>query len=821
MIYTCCDERRRNDLRGTALNGIDYLEVLDHDAPTEAERQRTLFVHFINALAAPLGAENIRIEGGERIRNIAVIGVTQTAPDVIDVEVDRPGDFSIYTLLVITGALNDAPPPGFDPMLSAVEFSFKVECPTDFDCRPQRICPPEVLPEPSIDYLAKDYASFRRLMLDRFTTLMPAWTERNAADLGVVLIELLAYAGDHLSYQQDAVATEAYLNTARRRVSIRRHARLVDYAMHDGCNARTWVQVQVSGDGVPLNRNTASGATTQLLTRIAGLAARVEPGSLAHREALASGAVVFELMEDVTLYQAHNSMPFHTWGDARCCLPSGGTRATLRGHFPDLASGDVLIFEEVLGPRTGLAGDADPSHRSPVRLTFVEATDANGDPLTDPLTGQTITDIRWSDDDALPHPVCVSAVTEGGDFVNDVSLARGNMVLADHGRTLQDESLGAVPEPRVWEVPDRSADRCEPLPRVPLPPRFRPVPGERPVTFVSPYDSTAPAIAALRASPERALPATRLRDGDGENWGPRRDLLNSGPLDRDFVVEVEAAGTALLRFGDDLHGQRPDFGMTFAATYRVGNGRAGNIGGGALAHIVADNLPISSVRNLLPAHGGVNPETVEEVRQNAPVAFRRPERAVTETDYAEVTERHAAVQRAAATFRWTGSWHTVFVTADRKGGLLVDAPFETQLLDHLEPFRIAGYDLEVDGPRFVSLEIEMDVCAKPEYFRSDVKAALLEVFSSGTLPDGRRGLFHPDNFTFGQTFYLSPLYAAAQATPGVASVQITVFQRQGTPDPAPLVEGRLTLGRLEIARLDNDRNFPEHGVLRITVRGGK
>ena len=25
-------------------------------------------------------------------------------------------------------------PPGFDPQLSAVDFSFKVECPSDFDC---------------------------------------------------------------------------------------------------------------------------------------------------------------------------------------------------------------------------------------------------------------------------------------------------------------------------------------------------------------------------------------------------------------------------------------------------------------------------------------------------------------------------------------------------------------------------------------------------------------------------------------------------------------------------------------------------------------
>ena len=134
---------------------------------------------------------------------------------------------------------------------------------------------------------------------------------------------------------------------------------------------------------------------------------------------------------------------------------------------------------------------------------------------------------------------------------------------------------------------------------------------------------------------------------------------------------------------------------------------------------------------------------------------------------------------------------------------------------------MAGHDLEIDGPRFISLEIEMFVCVEPDFFRSDVAEALLERFSNTTLSDGTQGVFHPDNFTFGQTVHLSPLIAAAQAVPGVASVQTTVFQRQGTPDPVPLILGQLTLGQLEIARLDNDPNFPEHGVFRLKLGGGK
>ena len=37
------------------------------------------------------------------------------------------------------------------------------------------------------------------------------------------------------------MATEAYLDTARQRISVRRHVRLMDYALHEGCNARAWV----------------------------------------------------------------------------------------------------------------------------------------------------------------------------------------------------------------------------------------------------------------------------------------------------------------------------------------------------------------------------------------------------------------------------------------------------------------------------------------------------------------------------------------------------------------------------------------------------
>src|SRR5439155_20854162 len=134
---------------------------------------------------------------------------------------------------------------------------------------------------------------------------------------------------------------------------------------------------------------------------------------------------------------------------------------------------------------------------------------------------------------------------------------------------------------------------------------------------------------------------------------------------------------------------------------------------------------------------------------------------VTESDYATLAQAFQDVKQARATRRWTGSWYTVFLTVERALGRAVDDGFKTQLEAYLERYRLAGEDLEVEGPIFVPLAIQLVVCVKAGYFRDVVETALLTAFSSTTLPDGTRGFFHPDNFTFGQPVYLSRLVSTA------------------------------------------------------------
>jgi hypothetical protein len=865
MIFSCCDRLRRNAVEAhPTLNAIDYLEVLHQDAPPGMAPQRTLLVHCLKPVPA-LTRDNVRITGGERIRRIGILWAARAnavpatlAPlaqrnflaampgsnRILAVRTDSDGDFSTYHLALVRAAGDELPPDNFDPQLSDIAFSFKVECPSDFDCKPVSECAEPARPLPEINYLAKDFGSFRRLLLDRLTQLMPAWRERNAADLGITLAEMIAYVGDHLSYQQDAVATEAYLGTARRRVSLRRHALLVDYPMHDGCNARTWVHAAVS---LPLVQLTQG--TTQFLTRCEGAPRVIAPGTRALDEAMQRSPEVFAPLHDAALRNAHNAIDFYAWGDGRCCLPRGATRATLHGHFPELhpsdppgtanrRSGDVLLFEEVKGPLTGEAEDADPRHRHVVRLTRVRHS-ANGAPLADPLTGEQITEIEWSQEDALPFALCISAQIEGPDGqtidVPAVSLARGNMVLADHGRAVTNEDLGRVPPARIRRIRPHQGDRCQPDKPDLIAARYRPRLGSFPVTQAATvrledgvsaqepraFDSWGAAASAFAWRIADVMPAVRLLDNSGLAWEPQRNLLASAPNARDFVVEVEDDGRASIRFGDDQHGQRPNEGIAFTASYRIGNGTAGNIGADAIFHVVTVENGIDAVRNPLPGAGGMEPEDAESVRRRAPEAFRIQERAVTPADYAAVTERRRGVQRAAATLRWTGSWHTVFLTVDREGGEPLTPAIESELTRHVDRYRMAGHDLEFDDPQFVSLQIGLRVCVKPDYFRGHVHAALIQALGSRTLPGGQRGVFHPDNLSFGQTIHLSRIYAAARAVPGIESLDVIKFQRQGQDDNQYLAAGHIALGRLEIPRLANNPNFPEHGVLEVSLFGGK
>jgi predicted phage baseplate assembly protein len=309
-------------------------------------------------------------------------------------------------------------------------------------------------------------------------------------------------------------------------------------------------------------------------------------------------------------------------------------------------------------------------------------------------------------------------------------------------------------------------------------------------------------------------------------WFPRRDLLASGPNDMHFVAEVDDDGRGHLRFGDGELGRKPEAGTTFFAAYRIGNGPSGNVGADTIAHFVTRHTTLSGVtlqpHNPFPAQGGTLPEPLAEVKLFAPHTFRRElQRAITADDYARIAERNAKLQRAAASLRWTGSWYEAGVAIDPAGTEEASDALFYEIAGYLYRYRRMGHDLVVKAADYVPLEIVMRVCVLPHYLRGHVEAELLKVFSNRMLPDGRRGFFHPDRLTFGEGIYLSQLIAAAQAVTGVESVTVTALKRFGEEQQDEIKNGILPLSPFEIAQLDNDPSFPEHGNLTLQMQGGR
>jgi predicted phage baseplate assembly protein len=636
-----CDRERRTSIRASALNGLDYLEVDDAD-----RRRLTVYlVAKLGPLREALTAANFVVTGGQRVRDIRIVSVTicpQRDPeldDCITVVVDAIGDFSTYTLCVVDADGNMAsnrPHPAFDPLYACLDFTFQAGCPSPLDCAVPEVCPTPARERIAIDYLAKDYASFRQTILDRLSALLPGWTERHEPDLMMTLVELLAYEGDRLSYFQDAVATEAYLATARQRVSLRRHARLVDYAVHEGCNARAFVTVRVSqdtppippgdfffataypgakADGTPVAeidlervppdayevfepvvqpagqdivRRTIrldrlclrlkEGATPvdRLLRDRLGAAARaslrawdgrsapspsVEDQVLADLQRIAdeqalhvelafhpqrAAGEALRMLESplrpdavrrlnrillraalgddagpadgVRFYAAHDAITVYTWGRRGCCLPVGtrsatlldtvaidpaggtGERATATTRSLQLEAGDFLLFEEVVGPTTGLEADADPRHRQVVRLARVERR-------VDAVARLPLLEVEWGAEDALTFPLCLSVQgpAPACEWIDGVSVARGNVLLVDHGRRGRDE-LDAVEVNAI----DQPCDECR-LDAQLLAAPYRPSLTRTDLTYARPVLPGMSASALVESEPRAALPQVRLR----------------------------------------------------------------------------------------------------------------------------------------------------------------------------------------------------------------------------------------------------------------------------------------------------------------------
>jgi hypothetical protein len=780
-------DRKAAILVSSSVNGVDFVTVDGADP-------RILYVHFLNAVPVAAAGLAATITGGDSLPSVPVAAINGAADWGTDAE-GRPlltlravveGDFSDY-LLTLTGA------PALDLMFATSRFSFRANCPSDFDCAPPPLtCPPDETPLPPIDYLAKDFLSFRQALLDYSALRYPEWSERSEADFGLMFAEALSAAADELSYLQDRVAAEAALETATQRRSLVSLARLVDYEPRPATSATTWLQLDVSAP--------------QAMAPGARIYAALPDGARAPFE-VGTG------LNDAATYPVSNLWNFglqpYWFDDDEQCWPQGATDLWITGVGYGFTAGQALLIQ------TDLPGE---SLRQIVHLT------EDGVEASDELFGPTaVTHIVWGPDEALPRGLDLTRTLLGG-----------NIVPATQGaRVSEDFAVGQAPAiaPDVALAIARrgpNGDDAEPnwIYRYPL--------GQAPLAWLAganPDQAPTPEIVLTQTAPASRVwsfapggllesQATDLAFAlDPVAWRAV-GFTNAG---RPNQYDIDGDGGDTLRFGDDVFGAAPSDQDLFQVAYRVGVGAAGNVAADTVSQVDPPSAGvILAARNPFPITDGADAESPAHIVRMAPQAFRAVQfRAVRPEDYEAAAETLPWVQKAGTCFRWTGSWATVFTAVDPRGAEQIALDQEIQLVELLNRRRLAGYESYAPNPVYLSVDLQIEVCALSGWLDGDVEAGVLDRLGGATRADDSAGFFFADRFSFGSPLYRSRLEAAVQAVPGVAGVRQVLYRQRGTFAGFIDLPEVLTPAPSQILRVDNDPSWPERGVIRVIVEGGR
>lgn len=797
------------------INALHVQTLLDEITADPASLGRTFVIH--GGLRLPAGP------GSDQVRCVGIAEGQSNADGDLEsliLSIAPIGDYSTYRVELVY------PPTRIDPYFAALPFKFRPGC-FGGDCKPEwQAGRPRAL-APAIDYLAKDYDSFRHTLIAAMMQRVPGWQVSSEADLDQVLIDLFAAAADELSDFQDRVMNEAWLGSARKRVSLARHARLVDYHIHQGNQSSTWLALLLAPATPAFTLN------ADLLAWAGGDAADTPAIHFASRQTW------LEPAQRSRFDPLLNSLHLHTWSDARPALAAGSTQADL---VPDMAgagqaaaeqirdrvrSGSLktLLIEEKLNPLTGLPAGRDPGKR---QLLHLISGDENGagkraaQALRDPLTGTWYIRVHWQEADGLRHDYAFVTWCPGNLRVAGISAVHGNLLEVHQGRPISVHfhapgSLVPVDSESVkhrhyhpWRLYGETRGVLCELPEAPL------------AYLPTPTGGEVPPRSTLRV---RVEPPS----GVVETWDEVISLVHSdasAEAGDHYVVETDELGRSSVRFGNGVNGRLLPDGAIVHCQYQIGGGVSGNVGAGSVNHFLPLAAPlngaIQALWNPFDINDGRDPEAVEKIIRHAPEAFRtRQLRAVTLPDYIRRAEEVPGVARAVARYAWTGSWRTVRLVIDPLGVNVLTPELAAAVAAHLEAVRLIGEDLEIRPPRFVPLEIEIDLCLHADVWPEDVRWVLQQELSAGWTPDGRMGFFHPDAWSFGQALHRSQLAGRLAAVSGVGHVAEIRMRRFNLPPPPIAAPEVLETAFDEIFLVKNDPDQREQGFITFNLGGGR
>ncbi len=824
------------------LTGLDFLWV----NPADHRELAVFFVIEPDTLTRPVNTAltefTVTITGLEDGREIGVdsyswvsrVDATGTARLTLTILAEEDGGFQTYRLQA-TDTPDDAGPSRIDPFCDTLDFSFKQGCPSPFDCKPELDCPPEEAVDFPVDYLARDFESFRAALSAYAAERYPDWEVDNPADFGAMVAEMFAALGDEFAFLQDGFQREGYLETLRERRSFSQLARLLDYRPDPGQSATGLVVMRLYEGGTR-----PAGTIADLIDLKAGTQVWADQED--------RPPIPFEVGETVAqMVAGEPTYPLHThWTDLAVyqpdpnlpCLERGARELVLHNadllsepHPADVLGSDIAGYWEgkTLLIETRPDGPDEPVRRHLVTLDRpIEELD---DPLTDTLS---LARLHWREEDALPW-----SLDQGSAFVS------ANLVPVRAGATQEDVfRVGETDDPEVAALP-QSLERQGPMAED----GFRPVIHRHSITDTATegldWRDVTDAAGAVTHLPEAML---QQLDPDTPDWDPVTDwTLGDQPLSLNATDEAATIEPGLygpvasferngqrivhrdyigdpgytVRFGDGQFGRIPTDGDVFKLYWRSGPGRASNLPADTITRRTPPEgtpgprwpLPdeVKGVRNPFALTNGRDPQSLDLAKRIAPAAFKALTfRAVRNADYREQAERLDWVTAAGAVTRWTGAWATTFVSADPEGAFEINPERMAELQARMGAVRQVGRPVITRQPVFVPLDLRIAICVVPGYAFGDVSERILRALSPA-----HGGFFHPDRFTFGQPLRRPNLEAAIACVEGVRAVLDIAIRQRGLTDWTLFDTPQITAADNRILKVENDPDRPGQGSIQV------
>lgn len=306
-------------------------------------------------------------------------------------------------------------------------------------------------------------------------------------------------------------------------------------------------------------------------------------------------------------------------------------------------------------------------------------------------------------------------------------------------------------------------------------PKGQVLPGQELVVLEREPPSEADLIAIREEEGEDAVWEAPGGEGYFVRWHEVEDLYGSQPNARHYVKDIVSGE---IRFGDGVHGMIPPKGdrNIRLLRYQIGGGIDGNVPASSLTVLKQSIAFIEEVTNLIPASGGAEMETVEEVKARAPYIFRSRFRAVTAEDF-EWLARQASTSVARAKClpcKDREGEVTVIVVPRVAADVTADGEWikplpSTELMrrvkEELDAHRLVSCIVHVVRPRYRDLEVSVAVIRAPTGSSETVKAEISRRVREFLHP--LRGGKNRKGWPFGRPVSKIDIYHVCEEVPGV------------------------------------------------------